>query len=232
VPADRQARAGAALFFGAEDALDAGKMAWQAPKGIDETRRAWQGMSATEKEAFRVGLVGEVMDQVRSVNNRSNLMRTFDTDAKKALLEMALGPAKARELEAFIRVEDIMDQMRGALGNSTTARQLVELGIAGGIGAGAGFVGSGGNLNTAAATSMLLAAGRYGLRSLQKRVDEGVLRKVAEMLVSGDEAALNRATANAMMSQQHMEALTAIQRGIGFVGRGAALEAPAMLEAR
>jgi hypothetical protein len=79
---------------------------------------------------------------------------------------------------------------------------------------------------------MLLAAGRYGLRSLQKRVDEGVLRKVAEMLVSGDEAALNRATANAMMSQQHMEALTAIQMGIGIVGRGAALEAPAMLEAR
>lgn len=224
VPGYKTARQGAALFFGAEDALDAGKKAWLSPKSIDETRRAWSSMSQAEKDAFRVGLVGEVMDQMRNVNNRSNLMRAFDTDAKKELLRLALGPGKGAQFEAFVRVEDILDKMRGALGNSTTTRQLVELGLTAGAGTGAGVASyglSGGNLTTGATIGLLVAAGRAGSRN----VNASVLQRVAEMLASGDEAVIARAVSNAMLSKQHMAALEAIQKGIGVTTRATAMTA-------
>lgn len=47
---------------------------------------------------------------------------------------MALGPQKAAELEAFLRVEDLMNTARGIItGKFTTVRQLAELGLAGGV---------------------------------------------------------------------------------------------------
>jgi hypothetical protein len=47
--------------------------------------------------------------------------------------KQALGPEKARKLEAYLNVESPMNALRGAVrGDSTTARQLFELGLAGG----------------------------------------------------------------------------------------------------
>src|SRR5690606_34619885 len=121
---------------GAEDAVAAGRSAWSSPRAIDESTEAFKRLSQADKEDFGIGLVSQIMDDIRGANNRVNLMRHFDTPARKELLEMALGPAKARQMEAFVRVEDIMDRARGALGNSTAARQLAEMGLAGGVGSG------------------------------------------------------------------------------------------------
>jgi len=239
VPSYQQARGTAAAFFDAEDAVDAGRKAFASPKAIDESLAAINAMTKAEKDDFALGMVSQMMDDVRAVNNRANLTRMFDVSARKELMEAALGPAKAKQFEAFIRVEDIMDKVRGSLGNSTTARQLVELGIvgelrntggAGGLGGMAGFAASGGNLSTAATVAMLTAAGRVGLRAVQGKANAQVLQKVAEMLASGDEREISRAIANAQLSQQHMVALEAIQKGIGVVARGAAFS-PGLLPA-
>jgi hypothetical protein len=225
VPAYKQARGTAAAFFDATDAVDAGRKAFSSPKALDESLAVLNGMSKSEKDDFALGMVSQMMDDVRSVNNRSNLTRMFDVPARKELMEAALGPGKARQFEAFVRVEDIMDKVRGALGNSTTARQLAELGISGGLGVGAGGVTmlGGGDINSAATVAMLTAAGRHGFRTMRGKANENVLKKVAEMLASSDEGEISKAMANAMLSQQHMLALEAIQKGIGVTARGAAL---------
>lgn len=227
VPAYKDARGVAASFFDAEDAVDAGRKAFAAPKQIDESLAALKEMSAAEKDDFALGMVSQLMDDVRAGNNRANLTRMFDVPARKELMEAALGPAKARQFEAFVRVEDVMDKMRGALGNSTTARQLMELGIMGGLGAGAGGLNlaAGGNMNSAAATAMLVAAGRAGFRNLRVKANDQVMQKVAELLASGNKADLDKVMANAMLSKQHMEALGAIQKGIGITARGVAMTA-------
>ncbi len=50
-------------------------------------------------------------------------------------IQIALGPQRATELESMLRVENVMNMARGAVqGNSTTARQLFEMGLAGGAG--------------------------------------------------------------------------------------------------
>lgn len=227
VPAYKEARGVAASYFGADNAIDAGRKAFAAPKDIDESLAAFNAMSQSEKDEFGLGMVSQLMDDVRATNNRTNLMRMFDNDARKALMQAALGPAKAKQFEAFTRVEDIMDRMRGSLGNSTTARQLMELGIVGGLSAGAGGlnIAAGGDINSAAMTAMLVAAGRYGFRNMRTKANEQVLQKVAELLTSTNEADISKAVSNAMMSEQHMAALEAIQRGIGIAARGTALTA-------
>ena len=222
VPAYAQARSGAASFFSADNALEAGRNAWSSPRAIDESRAAFGRLSESEQREFGIGLVSQIMDDVRSVNNRSNLMRYFDTPARKEILEMALGPRQAREVEAFIRVEDIMDRARGALGNSTTARQLVELGITGGASGGAAYLGTG-DVGTASAVAVLSMAGRRGLQAAGKSVNNRVLQNVAELLSSSDPAVMQQLISRATMSRPHMEALEAVQRGIGLTARGSAL---------
>ncbi|SDG34474.1 hypothetical protein [Pelagibacterium luteolum] len=222
VPAYAQARSTAASFFGAENALDAGRNAWRAPRAIDESLDAFKKLSPADRQDFGVGLVSQIMDDVRAGNNRTNLMRYFDVPARKQLLAEALGPGKARELEAFVRIEDIMDRARGALGNSTTTQQLMDLGLTGAAGAG-GTLALGGDLTQAGGVGLMVAAGRRGYQALGKRADAQVLQKVAEMLASNDPAIIQRATANAMLSAPHMQALEAIQRGVGAAARGGAL---------
>ncbi len=231
VPAYAQARSGAAAFFGAENALDAGRNAWRAPKAIDESLDALKKLSPADREVFGVGLVSQIMDDVRAGNNRVNLMRYFDTPARKQLLAEVLGPGKAREMEAFVRIEDIMDRARGALGNSSTTQQLMDLGIlqevgrSGAMGAAGGGIGTmmSGDWQTGASVGLLAMAGRRGYQALGKRADAQVLQKVAEMLASNDPAIIQRATANAMLSAPHMQALEAIQRGIGGLARASVI---------
>jgi hypothetical protein len=106
-------------------------------------------------------------------------------------------------------------------GNSTTAQQLIAAGVLGGAG---GFL-TGGDLGSAGGMAFLAMAGRRGLQMMGKKVDDQVMKKVAEMLTSSDPAMVKRAIQNAAMSKQHMEALDAILRGLELSTRGAALAA-------
>lgn len=215
VPSYKQARGTAALFFDAEDAVDAGRKAWSAPKDIDESLAAINGMTAAEKKDFGLGLVSQIMDDVRATNNGTSATRLFDSDARKALVEAALGAPKARELEAFIRVEDIMNKVRGSVtGNSTTARQLMEMGLVGG---GAGLYT--GDFQTGFTVAALVGAGRVAANTIGKKVDERVLENIAKLLISGSKADLDHAIANAQMSPKHLAAIEAIQRGIAITAR-------------
>jgi hypothetical protein len=222
VPEYRAARQGAAAFFGADDAIDAGRKAFNSPRQIPEIERAVAKMTKAEQDAFSVGFASELMDRIKTSGDRQNVIQqVFGTPSMRERVAIALGPQKARELEAYVRVEGIVDQLRGAVtGNSTTAKQLIAAGILGG---GAGFWTSGGNVQTSLTWAAVASLGRRGMQAMGQRVDDQVMKKVAEMLVSQDPKVLQRAVHNATLSKQHMEALEAIMRGLETTGRAAAL---------
>ena len=205
VPQYKTARAGAAAFFGAEDALDAGKQFANATRDLPEAKQAFTALNAAEQKAFRVGYASEIIDKVKDARFRSNVIdQAFGSPAKREMFETVFGRAKATELEAYIRVEDAADKLRGALGNSTTARQLAEMGL-GGL---AGYQFSGGDLKAAIAGFAAAPAARY----MAKRADANVMEQIAKLLTSSDPAAVKRVVANATLSPVWLDSLRAFER--------------------
>lgn len=136
VPSYAAARSGAASFFGAENALEAGQKFITMRGSMSEARAAHAKMNPAQKTLFAEGYVSDLADKVSKVSdNRSVIIdKIFNSKDGRERTEMALGRANADKLETFLRVENISDQARKMLGNSTTARQLIEANLAGGMG--------------------------------------------------------------------------------------------------
>jgi hypothetical protein len=191
VPEFRQARGTAAQYFGAEDAIEAGEVFARGTGSIHDAQQAMAGMGQAEQEAFREGFISQLVDRASREGDRRSLVGKLagSPDARQRL-ETALGPNRARELEAFMHTEFIKDLARQAMGNSTTARQLTELGLAGG----AGMLASGGNITdpSFAMTALLMWGAQRGGRRLNTHVQQNMARRIAEMLVSNDATVFRR----------------------------------------
>ena len=217
VPSYGTARAGAAKFFGAGDALGAGEKFVGASQrfGIPETRRTLAKMSADERQLFQDGYISRLVQTIEKTGDRRNVVdQMMKSQAAREEINVALGPARAKELEARLRVESIMDRMRGAVqGNSTTARQLAEAGLAGGTSSGTGYGYATGDWNPSHVLSAAMAGaavgsvGRFAAGKLNKGIDERVSRKVAEMLVSDDPKVLQKGIAIVAKNQTLLSAL-------------------------
>lgn len=214
VPQFGQARAGAAAFFGADDALDAGRSFANQPRSIPEATAAFNGFNEAEKRAFATGYASELIDKIKASSDRRNIIQQmFGSPAAREMNELVFGKAKAAQLEAFVKVEALADQLRGAMGNSTTARQLVEMGIGGG----AGFALSG-DWTGALTGAALARGGRY----LGEKVDAKVMQEVAKLLTSDSPEALQKAVYNSALSPKWMLALDALSETLAPVSRGLA----------
>lgn len=221
VPSYATARQGAASFFGAEDALDAGRKFVTLSKSLPETKRALASMSAPERESFAIGFSSELKDVIATVRDRANVIdRIYGTPEAREKIAMALGPQRAREFESFARVETIMDQLRGAMGNSTTARQMKELGMAGAAGAGAGYLT--GDWKAGIGTAMLVR----GARAYGTKVDETMAKNIAQLLLSDDPVKLRAAIQAGARNPKALEAIAAMQKFIGSTVRAVPLAAP------
>ena len=126
VPTYRQARQGAAQFFGDENALEAGQKFVGQDFNMAETRAALNKMSDLERKLFADGFVSRMMEELgrheRVMNRPALVQRLFESPAAKERIELVLGAGRARELRAMLHVENIMEQSRQAVtGNSTTA---------------------------------------------------------------------------------------------------------------
>lgn len=221
VPSYKDARGGAAAFFGADDAIDAGRKAVTMTKQVPELERAVKAFKPAEKDAAAVGYASEMIDMIRAAGDNRNLMITnlFNSPSARARNALFLGEGRARELEAYVRVETLVDALRGAVkGNSSTAEQLI---AAGAVGTGVGL--ATGDWQSGLTVGALAGLGMNALKAGGKRVDEKVMRMVAEALLSPDPKMLDRAIKNAALSQQHMDALDALMRGLSLTGRGAGL---------
>lgn len=216
VPEYRTARQGAAAAFGAEDAIEAGKVFARSPGQIPEATRAFTRFNAAEKEAFATGYASELIDRIKVRGDSQNVIKSaFESPAAREMNELVFGKAKATQLEAYVRVEALADALRNSLGNSTTARQLVELGIGGG----AGFALSGDWQG--ALTGAVLAK---GTRYAGEKIDARVMENVAKLLTSGTRADLDKAVANATLSPAWLEAIKMIEATIAVPARAAGVQ--------
>lgn len=216
VPSYAQARQGAAKFFGANDALEAGEKFLTSNAPLNEARRALGQMSQPERELFRDGFVQSLVQKIEATGDRRNVLNAIAQSPKaQQQIEMVMGPQKAREFEAMLRVEGVMDLARGAVqGNSTTARQLTELGLAGGTYG----IGTGGNVLDPNPTAMMSAALVYGAARGKGAIDQRVARKVAEMLTSNDPNVLRKGIQIVSRNRSALEALRAFDRGVARSG--------------
>lgn len=222
VPAYAEARSGASLFFGAEDALESGKLFARQPGTVPEVRRAIGSMSKEDALAFRTGFASEIIDTIRNTPDRTNVIsKVFRSQSAREQMELVFGKMKAREIEAYVRVEDIGDRLRGALGNSTTARQLVELGIGTSLG-GVGGYAWGGDLKSAATGATAGAGAALGKRYLAVKEAE-VMKRVGEMLLSDDPKLLEKVVRQAALSPKYMRALVQWDDALGIAARGSSL---------
>lgn len=197
-----KARKGAASFFGADDALEAGQKFVMQNKNLRQSFQAIGKMKPAEREAFKIGFAGELTEKLSGVSDRRNVIQQiFGNENAMKKVEIAFGREGAKELHQFVKLEAAMDMMRGALGNSTTARQLVEMGL----GAGGGYMATGDF--TGAAIGAGLAK---GARFAGAKADENVMRKVADILLSGDRKALAGAAKQVSKSKSMQRALDAL----------------------
>lgn len=189
VPSYQTARAGAARFFGAQDALEAGSQFVTSRMNNAEAQRAFNRMSAPEQALFRQGYASSLINKIGEMGDRRTILNSIaNSPAERQRMEIALGPQNARAMEAFLRAEGVMDRARNAVtGNSTTARQLAELGLAGGA---YGIEGLHGGFSDPRAIGT--AAVVWGLTHGSNRINERVARRVGEMLASHDPAVLNQ----------------------------------------
>jgi len=192
VPEYSNARGIAAQFFGERDALEAGRKL--AGKRVDpqQVGALMRKMSPEEKDLFREGhasdWAGRVIGSFRDSRDITKAM--FNSPNERKMAEVIYGPAGVKKLEARMTLEAVMDGARRALGNSTTARQLIEAGLAGGAiggylegdwkGAVAG-AGAAAGARKAIATEALA-----GARNLIGKVDAKTAARVAELLTSDD----------------------------------------------
>jgi hypothetical protein len=181
VPAYKEARQGAASFFDSENALEAGQKAVTSRMNNAQIRAGLAKMKPVEKQLFQDGFVDRYIQMIRETPDRRNVLNSIaNSPAARERLALALGTGRAKEVEAFLRVEGIMDFARSAVqGNSTTARQLVELGLAGG----ADFYSGGGSFS-ADPQALMNAALIYGAARGSRVIDERVAGMVARQLTS------------------------------------------------
>ncbi|WP_305986470.1 hypothetical protein [Roseibium sp. MMSF_3544] len=221
VPAYREARQGAAVFFQAEDAVDAGRKFFKSSRMMPEYRNGILKMTTEEREAFKVGFASEILDAAGATADNHNVInRYFRSPDAREKIKLAFGKSMAQEFEAFVRVENAMDQLRNALGNSTTARQLLESGMLGNSLVGAAAWTYTGDFSTGVAA----AAGRMGTRVLGRKISDRVLKETADLLLSNDPKAIERAIQMAARSPQHMASLDAISQMLALSARGAAIQ--------
>lgn len=213
VPSYREARAGAAAFFGAEKAHDAGQKFVMENFNNRGAQAALAKMSDAERALFQQGFVSRFIETLDRVGDRRSILNKIaDSPAAKDKLDIAIGKDKARELEAMLRIEGIMDLARQAIkGNSWTAQRLYDLGLlgAGGIG-GSGIYSQDPQQITYGAILAALSSGG-------KKLDQRVLRKVAEMLASDNIGAYQKGIKLVGGTSRVLDALRALDKRIAAV---------------
>lgn len=234
VPEFATARGGAARWFGAEDALEAGqKFVSVGLDDLPEAKAAYAKFSGPEKKLFASGFASSLIRQIGDTKDTVDVItKVFKSPKARAQIELALGPKAAAELEPFLRVENAMQLTKQAIqGGSTTAAQLASMGVLGGVGG--GIMGSGSinpmtwNPTHIATGAGLLTMGRLGARQMGLSVDQKVMQEVARLLSSNDPKLIEKAVQNAARSPKSADAIKAIEYGLSTLVRGAGLGAAA-----
>lgn len=233
VPEFAMARGGAARWFGAEDALEAGRnFATTKPSDMAEAAAAINKFTPTEKRLFASGFAASLIDKIESTPNTTDVInKVFGSPQARAQIEAAMGTKAAQELEPFLRVENALRMTKRAIqGGSNTAQQLAAMGVLGAVSG--GVTGSGGSFNPLAwnpahmgSGAGLAMMGRYGAKQLGISADQKVMQELARLLSSSDPKLVEQAVRNATRSSKSADALKAIEYGLSVLTRTGAASA-------
>lgn len=229
VPSYQNARAGAAKYFGKQDALEAGAEFATMRADPREAFKVISKFSPDEKKLFETGFVSTLVNKIRESPDRRSILNQINNNPNaRSRIELAIGKQKARELDARLHVEELMDEARKAVqGNSTTARQLAELGLAGGAVSYGSF--SVYNQDPASvAQSAIVAALVAGNRRIDRRVSE----QVARLLTSNDPRMLQRGFRIVANNQNMLDALRAAEVRLSAPAAQQGASRPPMIEQR
>lgn len=219
VPEFGTARSGAAKFFGADNALEAGQNFVNMNADVGAVKRQLAKMSPPEQHLFREGFVSGIMDKVNRVRDRANVLQQIWGNAKsREQIATALGPAKAREFEAFMAIEEVMDQSRGSVQRYPgAARQLAEMGI---VGAGTGV--ATGDPWTGLATALAWGGARKATQAVTNKARERTADQIAKMLMSNDPTLYRNALMAISNSKTMMQSLRSYVTSLAAVTAGQA----------
>jgi hypothetical protein len=218
IPEYRAARSLSAKFFGAKDALQAGResvtpgtVASRADNRVLRDNIA--KMTPDEKKLFRDGVVDQMAQNLLGKPDSQNILNSINQSPKaKERMLMILGKEKYDGLEAYLRVESMMDRFRTAMGNSTTARQLGDMAegsVTGGL--------------TLSPRRMFEDFFSKAVDKFGRGIDERVATKIAEMLTSGDGKEYMKAVRMISKNKGMMSAFRNPSAAAGAIGvRGAA----------
>lgn len=200
IPAFKEARSGAAQFFQAEDALEAGQKFVSARMANDEARKAVAKMKPQERDLFAEGFRSDLIAKIREIGDGRDVVKAmFGSPASREKIEIALGKSQAQQLQAALTVEQALLPLQMAVkGNSTTAQQLVAMAQAASpaaIGGVAGFV-QGRDTTSAIAGALTGAALKRG----NTKINEALAKRIGQILASDDLALIQQATKAAAKS--------------------------------
>jgi Large polyvalent protein associated domain 23 len=178
VPSYAAARGGAAAYFGERDAIALGERFVTDLKNGQQIAQTFRGLAPNEADQFAHGYASAIVQQIQ--RNPNWLRKAAENPDQRARMELVFGPNWRNVLDTHARVEGVMRQLGVALAGPTTARQLVELGLAGG-GAGTSWITGD---PTYAALGIGGALARYGAG----RINQNVAEQVGRLLASNDPA--------------------------------------------
>ena len=232
-PSYAKARGVAADFFGERDALEAGrKLAGKKPVAED-VKQIMRKMNPDERSLFQEGYASDLAERVigRMKDTQDVTKAMFNSPNERKLAAAIFGPGGMAMLQARMSLETIMDGARQAMGNSNTARQLIEAGLAGGAGGFLGGVSSGWDpARTAEAAGIFAGAKlgsskfipeqfRVGAKHLIGKVDAKTAARVAELLTSDDPRLLQQGYQMAAKNEAVMARLKAMANRVALAGQ-------------
>lgn len=183
VPQYRGARSAAETYFDAGDALDAGKKFATEKFDLRDAAHAINTLNPAEKSLFQESFARTKMNELRAVPDRSNVLNRINaSELDRERMKLGLGSGGYSQLEGFLRVEQMMEAMRQAMGNSTSVRQWVQLGREYGLPMLMELGAAGLHEPRAALAGLAMA----GFKLIDQKIDANVAKHVANLLVSKD----------------------------------------------
>lgn len=201
VPSFKEARSGAARFFQAEDALEAGQKFVTARMANDEARKAVMRMKPQERELFAEGFRSDLIAKIREIGDGRDIVKAvFGNPASREKIEIALGKSQAQQLHAALTVEQALLPLQTAVkGNSTTWQQVLAHSAAAAtpatVGGIAGFMQGRDTVSTLAG-----AAAGAALKRGNTKINEALAKRIGQMLASDDLKLIQNATKAAAKS--------------------------------
>lgn len=229
VPEYSGARGVAEKYFGESNALEAGQKLAGKKMNPAEVEKILREMKPDERALFREGYASDLANRVignsKDTTNLTKGNGVFQSPNERRMGKAIFGVGGMAQIEARMHLETIMDGARQALGNSTTARQLIEAGLAGGaVGGylsgwdpktmGEGFLGGAGA--RVGAAHLLKDEVAAGARKLVGKVDARTARHVADLLTSDNPSDLRAGYQLAAKNQNIMDGLRNTARRVSL----------------